>query len=84
MEELIKTYLKNKCTYACKQGYLTESTNQKWHRHNDEEEQEEEKQDGDEETEEGNGWWSRGDGWNRGPSNSDDANDDMYGSDVAH
>ena len=48
VEEFLKTYLKNKCAYAHKQGFLTENTNQKQVRH-DEEEQE---QDEDEEQEE--------------------------------
>ena len=72
IEEFIKTYLKNKHTYAYKQGYLTENTNQKkqhWHDEDEEEEeeqqqkeQEEESQEegNDEENEECNGWLNRG------------------------
>jgi hypothetical protein len=42
----LKTYLKNKCSHACKQGYLTEATYQKQddEEQGQEEEQEEERQ----------------------------------------
>ena len=40
VEEFLKTYLKNKCTYARKQGYLTEKTN--WEQDQDQDDEEEE------------------------------------------
>jgi hypothetical protein len=42
VEEFLKTYLKNKCTYAYKWGYLTEKTSQKQDQYDHEEEQEQE------------------------------------------
>jgi hypothetical protein len=40
VEEFVKTYLKNKCSYAHRQGYLTETTNQKQDWEEEEEEEE--------------------------------------------
>lgn len=40
----MKTYLKNKCSYARKRGYLTEKTNQKQEHYDDDEEEEEQDQ----------------------------------------
>ena len=83
IEEFIKTYLKNKRTYARKQGYLTENTNRKkqhWHDEDEEEEEEQQQKEQEEEsqeegnyeeTEEGNGWLNRGNGWCRGPTDDD-------------
>jgi hypothetical protein len=44
VEEFLKTYLKNKRAYARRQGYLTESTNQKQGRHDEDEEQNEDEE----------------------------------------
>ena len=39
VEEFLKTYLKNKCSYARKRGYLSEKTNQRQGRHDEEDEE---------------------------------------------
>ena len=76
----MKTYLKNKCAYARKQGYLRENTNQKQGRNDDAEEEEkdddaEEKDEGEEEEEDAGHDDEEGqrqmqeqgeDGWDRG------------------
>ena len=41
VEEFLKTYLKNKHSYAHKRGYLTENTNQKQDQYDEDQEQEE-------------------------------------------
>ena len=69
MEEFLKTYLKNKRSYARRKGYL-ETTNPKQDRHEEEEEEEEE---------------GRGKGKGKEKEidmgDSDVPDDDMYGSD---
>ena len=40
----MKTYLKNKCCYARKRGYLTEKTNQKPEHYDDDEQEEEQEE----------------------------------------
>ena len=44
MEEFLKTYLKNKCSYAHKRGYLGENTNHKQEEASDDEQKQEQKQ----------------------------------------
>jgi hypothetical protein len=96
IEEFIKTYLKNKRTYARKQGYLMENTNQKQHRHDDEDDDEDEEeeegqqqqqkeQEEEESQEEGNDKETEGgNGWlNRGDGwHRGPTDEDIYGSDV--
>ena len=78
VEEFITTYLKNKCSYACKQGYLPEMSNQRLDQH-DEEEQEQEEQ----EQEERQGGKGKGKEREiRSEIEDADVSDDMYGSDV--
>jgi hypothetical protein len=73
VEEFIKTYLKNKRSYARKRGYLTERVNQK--NQHDEEEQEEEQEEEEERRSKGKGKEREveGDRW--------DESDDGYRSD---
>jgi hypothetical protein len=71
VEEFVKTYLKNKRSYARKKGYLTETTNQK-----QDTEEEEEK----EEEEEGRGK-GKGKGKEIDMGDSDVPDDDLNGSD---
>ena len=88
VEEFLKTYLKNKRSYARKQGYLAEHSKQK--KDESEEEDQNQEEDQEEEQEQGKGGedngydggrveWDRGDGWHKGASNEDE-DDDMYGS----
>jgi hypothetical protein len=66
VEEFLKTYLKNKCSYARKRGYLTEKTNQRQDRHEEEQEQEEKR---------------KSKGKDREIEEDDDSDSDLYGSD---
>jgi hypothetical protein len=68
----LKTYLKNKCSYARKQGYLTETTNQKQddEAQGQEEQEEQEEQEGQERC--------KGKGKER-EMEVPDCSDDMYG-----
>jgi hypothetical protein len=72
VEEFLKTYLKNKCSYARKQGYH-EKPNQKQDCHEEEEEEEEE-----EGEEEGGGGKDKDKGKAR---EIEKDNSDFYGSD---
>ena len=69
MEEFLKTYLKNKHSYAHKQGYLGENTNHKQEASDEAQEQE---------IHEDN-TWGRGNGWGKASSEDDG---DIYASDV--
>jgi regulatory protein YycI of two-component signal transduction system YycFG len=89
VEEFLKTYLKNKCSYSRKRGYLTEKTNQKQDQHVEEEEQEDLEQEDleqeDLEQEEGRGY--KGKGKERQIEEDDGDSevsnpDDFYGSPV--
>jgi hypothetical protein len=71
VEEFVKTYLKNKRSYARKKGYLAETTNQK-------QEQEQEEEEEEEEEEEGRG---KGKGKEIDMGDSDVPDDDLNGSD---
>jgi hypothetical protein len=44
VEEFLKTYLKNKRSYARKQGYLTEKTNQKPEQSDDDDDEQQEEE----------------------------------------
>ena len=80
VEKFLKTYLKNKCAYARKRGYLVENTNckQDWHDDDEEDEVEDEVEEEPEEEEEeeednkgknketeGENVWGRGNGWGK-------------------
>ena len=77
VEEFLKTYLKNKRSYARKRGYLNETTNQKQDQYDHEEEEQEEERLG------GKG---KGKGKEIEEYNSEiedpDVPDDFYGSDM--
>jgi hypothetical protein len=82
----LKTYLKNKCAYAHKQGYLTENTNQKQGRHEDDEDEDEDDEGKGKERErdmvaekqeQAKDGWNRGNGWGADFKGSDEDDDDL-------
>ena len=80
VEEFLKTYLKNKRSYAHKKGYL-ENANQKQDSDgdgDDDDQQEEEEEKGEDKEAESH-QWNRGDGWKRDPANQTD-DSDIYAS----
>jgi hypothetical protein len=82
IEEFLKTYLKNKRSYARKQGYLNQQTNLDLYDDDEEQEQEQEQ----EQEEERLGGKDKGNGKAIEQDDSEikdpDVSDDMYGSDV--
>ena len=79
IKEFLKTYLKNKCSYACKRGYLNQQINLDLYDDEEEQEQEQEQEDRLGGKDKGKGKAIEQDD---SETEDPDVSDDMYGSDV--
>ena len=80
VEEFLKTYPKNKCSYAHKKGYL-ENANQKQDSDDDGDDDDQQEEEKGEDKEAESHQWNRGDGWKRDPANQTD-DSDIYASEA--